>query len=412
MKQAILVLFLMVQCSTAQEILSDRLRGLRVYGSAEAGFPVTQLQSRPLTIEFDVAEEQPPDLYIRAIHCDRGWNVTNSYFINDEMQNRSRAPFTIDPAPAGVRSYRIHYKVRIPEIAGLDRFTYSGNYVFEIVDATSKSVLARGRFFVVESVIAPVMTVANRSLPSEVQPYNQVNKIEVGFALPRPEAMHGEVFYPIKVKGMDVYKNRELGNLWRVDYDNPGPNTFIEGLGTNRMKLWIDNVPPGNSYRTIDLRNVTDFPEGQELRSRQGADISRFQQPPRADHNGTSTITVGSRYADYIQYRFELASENRQYETVFVVGDFNGWSPSAQCAMTYDENSKRYVLSTSLRRGVYDYQYVAGPNDWIAVEGNDWRTVNAYSACIYYHDDKLGGFDRIIGFVQRRSPGGNERTTD
>jgi hypothetical protein len=412
MKHAMLALFLMVQCSAAQEVLSDRLRGLRVYGSSEAGFPVTQLQSRPLTIEFDVAEEQPPDLFIRAIHCDREWNVTNSNFINDEMQNRSRAPFTIDPAPAGVRSYRFHYTVRIPEIAGLDRFTYSGNYVFEIVDAGSKQVLARGRFFVVESVIAPVMTVANRSLPSEVQPYNQVNKIEVGFSLPRPEAMHGEVFYPMRVKGMDVYKNRELGSRWRVDYDNPGPNTFIEGLGTNKMKLWIDNVPPGNSYRTLDLRSVTDYPEGQELRSRQGADISRFQQPPRGDHNGTSTMTVGSRYADYLRYRFELASENRQYETVFVVGDFSGWTPSAQWAMTYDENLKRYVLSTSLRRGVYDYQFVVGPNDWIAVEGNDWRTVNAYSACIYYHDDKLGGFDRIIGFVQRRSPGGNERTTD
>ena len=411
-RHALVGMLLLAQMVVAQETLSDRVRGLRVYGAAEAGFPATMLQSRPMTIEFDVTEAQPPDLYIRVIHCDRDWNVTNSYFINDEMQNRSRAPLSIDPAPPGVQFYRFHYSVRIPGIAGLERLAHSGNYVFEVVDASSKVVLARGRFFVVEAMLAPVMKISNRLLPSEVNPYNQVNKIEVGFALPRPELVKEEIFYPIMMKSVDIYKNRELGNRWRADADNPSPNTFVEGLGTTKMRFWVDNVPPGNDYRHIDVQNVTDYPEGQELRSRQGADVSRFQQPPRGDHNGVSTITMGTRYADYVQYRFELASQERQYETVFVVGDFNGWTPSPNCTMTYDDNTRRYVWSTSLRRGVYDYQFVVAQNDWITLEGNDWRTVNMYSACIYYHDDRLGGYDRIIGFIQRLSPGGNGQTTE
>jgi hypothetical protein len=403
---------LLTQLAFAQEVLSDRVKGLRVYGSSEAGFPVTMLESRPITIEFDMTEAQPPDLYIRVIHCDKDWNLTNSYFINDEIQNRSRAPLSIDPAPAGVQFYRFHYSVRIPGIAGLERFAHSGNYFFEIVDVSSKVVLARGRFFVAESMIAPLMKISNRLLPSEVNPYNQVNKIEVAFALPRPELVKDEVFYPIKLKEVDIYRNRELGNRWRIDADNPSPNTFVDGLGTTKLRYWVDNIPPGNDYRHIDLRNVTDYAEGQELRSRQGADVSRFQQPPRGDHNGVSAITMGTRYADYVQYRFELASEDRKYETVYVVGDFNGWSPSPNCTMTYDDNTRRYLWSTSFRRGAYDYQYVVGPNDWITLEGNDWRTVNEYSAFIYYHDDRLGGYDRIIGFVQRLSPGGNEQTTE
>jgi hypothetical protein len=411
-RYAVLGILVFVQLVVAQEMLSDRVKGLRVYGSAEAGFPVTTLQSRPITIEFDVTEVQPSDLFIRAVHCDKDWNVTNSYFINDETQNRSREPMLIVTAPAGVQNYRFHYSVRIPGIAGLERFARSGNYVFEVVDASSKEVLARGRFFVAEEMLAPTMKISNRSLPSEVNPYNQVNKIEVGFAVPRQESVRDEVFYPIKLKTVDIYKNRELGNRWRVDADYPGPNTFIDGLGTSKMRFWVDNVTPGNDYRHFDIRDVTEYPEGQELRSRQGADVSRFQQPPRGDHNGVSTITTASRYADYVRYRFELASEYRQYETVFVVGDFNGWTPSTNCTMTYDSDSQRYLWSTSLRRGVYDYQYVVGPNDWIALEGNDWRTVNAYSAFIYYHDDRLGGYDRIIGFIQRLSSGGNEQTTE
>ncbi len=405
-------MLLLTHLALAQEILSDRVRGLRVYGSAEAGFPVAMIQSRPITIEFDVTDTQPPDFFIRVLHCDRDWNVTNSYFINDETQNRSRAPLSFDPAPAGVRMYRFHYHVLLPGIAGLDHFAHSGNYVFEIVDAGTKDAVARGRFFVVEAMVAPVMKIGNRSLPSEVNPYNQVNKIEVGVALPRPELVKEEVFYPIKTKGVDVYKNRELGNRWRIDADFPGPNTFVDGFGTTKMRFWVDNVPPGNDYRHLDLRNVTDYPEGQDLRSRQGSDVSRFLQPPRGDHNGVSTVTTTGRYADYVSYRFELASESRQYETVFVVGDFNLWTPSPNCTMSYDNDTHRYVWSTSLRRGLYDYQYVVGPNDWVTLEGNDWRTVNAYSAFLYYHDDRLGGYDRIIGFIQRLSPGGNEQTTE
>jgi hypothetical protein len=412
MRHAVIGMMFLAQLAVAQEVLSDRMRGLRVYGSAEVGFPVTTLASRPITIEFDISEAQSADLYIRAIHCDRDWNATNSYFINDEMQNRSRAPMSIDPAPAGVQFYRFHYSIRIPGIAGLERFAHSGNYVFEIVDASSKEVLARGRFFVAEEMLAPAMKINNRSLPSEVNPFNQVNKIEMSFALPRPESVKEEVFYPMNLKIVDIYKNRELGSRWRIDTDYPGPHTFVDGLGTTRMRFWVDNVIPGNDYRHIDLRNVTDYPEGQELRSRLGADVSRFLQPPRGDHNGVSTITTGTRYADYVRYRFELASEYRQYETVFVVGDFNSWTPSPKYAMTYDDDSRRYIWSTSLRRGAYDYQYVVGPNDWMSLEGNDWRTANVYTAFVYYHDDRLGGFDRIIGFTQRLSPGGNEPTTE
>jgi hypothetical protein len=412
MKYAVIGIILLAQFAVAQEVLSDRVRGIRVYGSAEAGLPVTALESRPITIEFDVTEAQPPEVFIRAIHCDRDWNATNSYFINDEMQNRSRAPLSIDPAPAGVQSYRFHYSARIPGIAGLERFAHSGNYVYEIIDAGSKEVLVRGRFFVAEELLGPVMKIGNRSLPSEVNPYNQVNKIEVGFALPRPESVKQEVFYPNKLKVVDIYKNRELGNRWRIDADFPGPHSFVDGLGTTMMRFWVDNVTPGNDYRHINVRNVTDYPEGQELHSRLGADVIRFQQPPRGDHNGVSTVTTGTRFADYVRYRFELASEYHQYETVFVVGDFDGWTPSPKCAMTYDDDTRRYVWSTSLRRGAYDYQYVIGPNDWITVEGNDWRTTNIYSAFIYYHDDRLGGFDRIIGFIQRVSPGGIEPTTE
>lgn len=411
-QRALLWTLLVGQTLAAQEVLSDRIKGLRVYGSGDGGFPVAYLQSHPITIEFDVNETDPPDLRVRVLHCDRDWNVTQTSFINDEMQNRSKAPLHFDPAPGGVQLYRFHYTVRIPGITGLDRLQQSGNYVFEILDEEGKSLLARGRFFVVETILTPSMKISNRSLPSEINPYNQVNKIEVGFVIPKPAADDAETFYPINFKLVNIYKNRQLDDSWHIESDARSPNTFVDGYGTTKMKFVVDNVTPGNDYRRLDVRNVTDYPAGQQLRARQGADVSRFLQRPRGDNHGISTLTVGSQYADYVTFRFELSMETRQYDSVFVVGDFNGWKPSTSCVMTYDDDSRRYFWSTSLRRGVYDYQYVVGPNDWNALEGNDWRAVNMYTALVYYHDDRYGGFDRIIGFIQRLSPGGNEPTSD
>lgn len=94
-------IILLVQMVLAQEVFSDRIKGVRVNGSAEAGLPVAGVQSRPITIEFDVNEESPPDVRIRIIHCDRDWNVTNNNFVNDELRNRSKESIQYEPAPPG-----------------------------------------------------------------------------------------------------------------------------------------------------------------------------------------------------------------------------------------------------------------------------------------------------------------------
>lgn len=405
-------LLLVTQCLSAQDILSERILGLRISGSVQAGLPVAGVQSRPVTLEFDVNENEPPDLRLRVLHCDRDWNVTKNAFLNNEMQNKSKGPLPYERAPDGVRQYRYHYRVLVPGIAGIERFEKSGNYLYEILDEQGKSVLARGRMFVVENTLPLSVKIGNRSLPSATNPFNQVNRIEVGFSLPRSEDLNGEVLFPLFLKVVDIYRNRQLYNPWRIDAGLRNSNTFVDGFGTSNMKFVVDNVTPGNSYRRIDIGDVTEYPENRLLRSSRGADVSRFQQPPRTDRSGLSVLTSGSRFSDYVPFRFELAMETRQYDEVYVVGDFNGWKPRPEYLMRYDDSTNRYIVDVSIRRGQYDYQYVVGKDDWISLEGNDWRTKNVYSAFVYYHDDRLGGYDRILGFMQRVSAGGQEPTAD
>ena len=92
-------------------------------------------------------------------------------------------------------------------------------------------------------------------------------------------------------------------------------------------------------------------------------------------------------------------------------------NPEADDKLAYNDAERCYVVQKLLRRGIYDYQYVTGAwdpgsnmvvhQDWVTLEGNDWRTTNTYYTMIYYNDARFGGFDRIVGFGVGRSPGTN-----
>jgi hypothetical protein len=410
-KRLILFLFFGVLTSNAQEILSNRIKGLRVNGAAEANVPLTGRSLKPLTIEFDLDETEPANIRLKIWHCDRNWNVTRTSFINDELQNKAKEPISFEPAPAGVLGYRFHYTLQLPGIAGIGRFPQSGNYIFELWDEAYATLLARGRFFVVEKLLAPAMNITNRLLPSGTNPLNQVNKIELAFTVVQPDSDRAEPLYSTAFTVVDVYKNRQLYSPWRIDADDRKTNTFVEGYGTPKLKFIIDNIEPGNEYRQLNIRDVTEYPPGHHFRPRLGADVSRYLQKAPLDNNGVSLLTTGSRYADYLSYQFELLVDPPVYDSIFVVGDFNGWKPGNEFLMKYDQEKERYVLYVSLRRGLYDYQYVVRSHDWTSLESNDWRTVNVYTAFVYYRDQRYGGFDRIVGYAQGFSPGGVEATS-
>ncbi|MBI4429001.1 MAG: DUF5103 domain-containing protein [Ignavibacteriales bacterium] len=398
--------------SFSQEVFSPHIKGLRVSGEGRGQLPIAGLANRPVTIEFDLQAKEPLDFRLKVFHCDKDWRITENSFINDELRNTTKFPMPFDPAPEFVQHYAFHYTVRIPGFSVLERFPQSGNYIFQVWDAKEKQLFAAGRFFVVEDLLLPTMQIRNRYLPSVVSPWNQVNKVEVGFGIPDNGGNQDEQFYPLLLKTVDVYRNRALYSSLRIAADDDSPNTFVDGFGLRKVKFVIDNVMPGNEYRRVDIRNIDHYPPGKEARPREGADVSRFLHQGARDSNGGSIITSGDRYADYIRFQFELLRDSEDLDSVHAVGDFNGWNLTDDWRMTYDAETKRYKLSQWLRRGVYDYQYVVGRNDWISVEGNNWKTVNLYSAFIYYRDPRYGGFDRIVGHVQGSSPGGVEATVN
>jgi hypothetical protein len=70
-----------------------------------------------------------------------------------------------------------------------------------------------------------------------------------------------------------------------------------------------------------------------------------------------------------------------------------------------------YTVTTELKRGIYDYQYVTAIDngnsidnvDWYSLEGNFWETSNDYYIFVYYKSLKNGGYDQIIGYTKINS---------
>ena len=404
----LLIMGAVISCS-AQTIYSESIKSIRMNGEAIAGFPVVLLDSHPVMISFDVDGTTLPNYRVKIFHCDKDWNVTPSSFINDEMRNYSTGQIPFETVPSGVKYFRRTYSFILPGIQGLEHMPQSGNYKFEVWDEEKNELLAGGKFFAVEKIDDSALALYNRYLQSEISPRNQVNKAVVFFALPAPRADDASPLFANFVKTADVYRNREIESPHRIDADKRNSNTFIDGVGTNNLKFMIDNLQPGNEYRRIDLSSADLYPPYAILRRRDGADMSRWQWQGQGDQDGTSTLVTGTPYADFVQYQFELGRpEENSNEKIYVVGDFNGWNVDERWRLQYDDAIKQYKLLTWLRRGAYDYQYVLNGNDWISLEGNDWRTMNVFTALVYYHDVRFGGFDRIVLAAQKKSPGGTE----
>jgi Type 9 secretion system plug protein 1st domain len=419
MKCVVVMLALVCSIANAQEYV---VRGLSIYGlDDEQNFPVIERDTseQPLshssyiTIQFDVDGKEPPQLKIQFLHCNRDWIPDQNLFVQDENHNTS---FILDyrSSPNGVKYYSYRYKNRFPDGNDIVRFSYSGNWIFRLMDKDGTFLLGEGRFFVVDDIANASVKVTNGYLTDQSSPLNQIHKVQVAVQLPNEV----EGYYYTTV---DIYQNRRLYNAYRVDVNDNNPYTTVEGFNFGYRLFTILNILPGNEYRTLNISNTTQYPNRLLVRPVHGVDQPRPYWRTGSDRDGTAMLNpfTGSS-SDYLDVLFRLDLTSTQGTLgggvgVFLAGPFNDWNPIDIDELKYDDQEQCYTVRELLRRGVYDYQYITGVWDatsqmvtrqnWVVLEGNDWRTTNVYYAMVYYNDPRFGGFDRIVGFGTGRSPG-------
>lgn len=400
------------------------VRGVTVYGmDREDLFPVivrdTSIRDGNhgyITIQFDVHAAGVPLLKIRFLHCNRDWIPDKNLFVQDEHYSSS---FFLDyrTAPDGVKGYTHRYINRFPDADGIVRFTYSGNWIFRIMDRDETAVFAEGRFLVVDNFLPTTITVANGYWTENDSPLNQIHKVSVNVTL--GDEVDG--YYQTTV---DVYQNRRLYNPYRIDAYDRNPYTSVEGFASGSRQFSASNILPGNEYRVLDLGNATRYPNRETVRPVDGVDHHRRFVHAAPDRNGVPVLNrftgIHSDYLD-VMFRLRLTDSDMMMATrggrgIFLAGPFNDWSPRSEDQLAYSRQEDALVVHRVLRRGIYDYQYITGQwdrerqavtgQDWVGIEGNDWRTSNLYSAFVYYNDPRFGGFDRIVGYAAgQNTPG-------
>lgn len=407
MKHVIALLWCVSILSEAQELLDPAIRGLRVVGEGEHGLPVV-VGRTGIRVEFDVAGPQRTDYRIRIRHCDKDGRITDNVFVNDPHRLSMLEPLPAQPAPTGVHAYQWTYAATIPGPKGLEEIPFSGYYRGWVLEAESGRDVATFEFVCADQRLSDVMRVRQRRLPSMIAPYNEAIAVSVVVRMNGLDDMDGPI-QSLQVRSIDVVKNREWSRRTRIEPYDADPNTWIEGAGTDVVTYVAGGIMPGNEYRQLDVRNLDLYHVGDTLRSRSGADVSRFFFLGRSDHNGLPAYIATGRGADYEEVEFQFlwhgTGNGEEPPPIHVVGEFNGWTVRPEWRLAFKPDLQRYSLVRPLRRGRFDYQYVFGDSDWVRVEGNDWRTRNLYTALVVYHDLRYGGFDRIIGVEQTESTG-------
>lgn len=389
--------------------------GLRTYANDDEYRPPIISQSEYITIEFDVTISQPPNVQVIFKHASKDWKVDENLFVNDPAKIRS---FTLNysVAPNGVYHYSYHYKNAFPNKKDFVQFIYSGNYVYSIVNLDEEDkVLATGKFIVAEAQITTSMTVENKYHPEYDSPLNQMNFISVSFTIPEENLGSNGAIDQSNVRTVDIIENWDFEHRHRIDVDDNSAETFVENFYKVNKTFWKRDIPSGNEYRKLDLSSISFYPNNKPVILKNNPDVSRYQWQGKPDANGASKLKpfTGAN-SDYLEVEMRLRLADHPQKKIFLVGGFSDWLVLPGFEMKQDDVTQLFKMSIWLRRGVYDYQYVLGDigsdgkvinQDWITLEGNDWRTVNRYTALVYYHDRQFGGFDRVIGYVRGKSPG-------
>lgn len=389
--------------------------GLRTYANDDEYRPPIILTSEYITIEFDVTTSLPPNVEIIFKHASKDWKIDENLFVNDPSKIRAMSLF-YTTAPNGVYHYSYHYKNTFPNNKNFVEFIYSGNYIYSIVDRNDgDKVLASGKFIIAESSMTTSMTIENKFHPSYSSPMNEMNFISVSFTVPETDLGSNDGINHSDVRTVDVIKNWDFQHPNRIEVDDDSPETFVEDFNRSTKKFWKRDVPSGNEYRRLDLSSTTLYPNNKPVILKNSPDVSRYQWQGKSDANGATKLKpfTGAN-SDYLEVELSLRLVDTPQKKIFLVGGFSDWNVLSEFEMKQDPITQLFKFSVWLRRGVYDYQYVLGDlnsdgkvinQDWISFEGNDWRTVNRYTAIVYYFDRRFGGFDRVIGYVRGKNPG-------
>lgn len=376
------------------------IKSLKAFSDNKTELPVV-IDNNRLNIKFDIKSDYEPNLVIVFRFCDQDWHPYQNIFLLNYGKN-IEYNLKFELLPFTVLDARYHYEGSIPNKNNYVAFPFSGKWMFYITDMQDTSkVFASGKFYVVRPNVVLNVNKKNEVLEDKVyspQVLARVFNITTNFYLPQE-------FSPSFVDHVEIIENQKIYYPVLINR-NFNTNTRQYYWDGNRdFSFTARDIRPGNEYRETDLRNFNIYNRKDVPAHFEGMEYSRFYKEGSDDLNGGSLyLFYKNDYADYLNVTFKIRPPNNNFQSIFLVGAFNHWQILPEYQMT--NIGGVYTKTISLKRGIYDYQYVAADiignkienADWFVLEGNYWETSNVYYIFLYYNDPNYGGYNRIIGY--------------
>lgn len=391
------------QTDTRAQIFDHRFRTLRVMvDNNDMVQPVLILGSNQhVTISFDEIGDERSWLRYRLIHCNRDWQPSG--LVDSEFLNGFNEAEVTDYAfSRATLTHYVNYSITLPN-ASIEPLV-SGNYLLQVYDEEDPDVtLLQARFYVSEGSMKLSGAVSSITDIDFNQRHQQVEILadydRVPVADPyrdltviveqngRPD-MTRIPAAPLKVIGSKLYyeHNRDLifpaGNEYRR----------FETISTRFRPMGVSDITYfGNRYNYI---LYTDLP-------RENYIYDQTQHGRFRIRNYDSDLP--DTEADYVGVTFTLAIPELESGDIFIDGDFTGRLLGPESRMTYDRVAGVYELTTFLKQGAYNYQYLYVPEgstigSTAEIEGDFAPTDNEYFIRLY-HRRPSDRYDRLTAVM-------------
>jgi hypothetical protein len=385
-----------------QDYLSS-IKSVQVIPAKQEGaFPILPLGGDDVfEVSFDDLRADIRQLYFGIEFCDAQWNPSllspleyAKGFNESRIQNVQTSNNTLQPYT--------QYRFQFPnaQVSPL----LPGNYLLKVYEDADKRRLlwTRKIYFYKPQLQIDV----DLSVHSEITKMAKQQKLDI--RVTGGQSLQVDPYRDLQLLVMQNQRSDRLQMLSRPQqvsherWDFNAPQTLIFSGSTE--------------FRYLDLRSLKLASQQiKEIQQDNGWKIQLHEDSPiqdsyahTPDHNGQFYLLQNDVHhdplaSDYAEVTFRLQHVPQNYQSIYVVGAFNGYKRNEENRMQYDSLSQTWFWKTYLKQGVYDYTYVhandVSDKQSLSIDKDYRETSNQYQVLLYLRRPGTT-WDELLGFTQ------------
>ncbi|RQP14448.1 MAG: DUF5103 domain-containing protein [Chryseobacterium sp.] len=360
-----------------------------------------------LILSFDDLQNSTRNYRYTIRHLDRNWQHDDLFYT--EIANGPMNDLITDYRPSfnTLQSY-VHYRLTFPNDKIQPKI--SGNFELVVYESSPSKPLFTKRFSIYENAAVVAVSV-DRTADARRPDVRQ--RVQV-----RAQGAGADFTQNLSTLSLSVMQN----NNPQILISNIRPSSTV---GNSAVFQQTDIAFPGNNeFYYFDNKNLTAPMDMVARIDSDGGAYHTWLHPTWAfplnyqfnpDVNGAFYFRRNDlgiernpdTEGDYSWVYFSLESGPVDKE-IFVLGQFNDYTPDDESKMHYDDELKMYVAKIYLKQGFYNYLLATrAPGseklDYGEINGNFWQTENLYQAFLYYRPQGRN-YDALLGYGEFRTP--------